>query len=294
MKDAAFCSRCEFSPLRSVLLHKPGPEVGAVEHPAEVLYERAISYPLLEEEYRRLAETFAGLGVAVHWIRPLLVEGEDARLLYNLMYARDLFFMTPAGAVMSRMASPIRRGEVPHARQALERIGAPVVGAIQGGATFEGADALWVTEQLVAVAVGNRTNHEGFAQLREILSAAGVDCVALPPAQRTQHLLGAVQFVDRRRALVRPAIAPAPAIALLQDRGFDIIRVPESAEVRERQAMNIVALAPGKILMPSDCPATKELYAAAGLAITEAPANQLAHGGGGLACAAGILQRAPA
>lgn len=288
------CARCEFAPLEAVLLHRPGPEVEAAADPAAVLYERPIVARTMDEEYEGLARLFVSLGVKTHWIWPELGPKDDRLALYNMMYCRDLFFMTPRGAILSRMASPVRRGEVAHARKALQTLGIPILHEVGGEGTFEGADALWVADDLVAVGVGKRTNSAAFAQLTVVLAADKVRCASLPPPERTQHLLGGVQFVDRGRVLVRTGIVDDVVTAFLRGRDLEVIAVPESTEVRTRQAMNVVVVAPGALVMSADCPETRALYENAGLRVAgEAPISQLINGGGGLACATGILSRSP-
>jgi N-dimethylarginine dimethylaminohydrolase len=287
-----FSSCSETAPLKTVLLHSPGPEVSLVKDPAEALYKKPIIHARIVEEFAGISRMYAGLGVEVLWIRPTLAPSDDRRSLLNLMYARDLFFMTPRGAVLSRMALPVRRGETTHARTALESAGIPIIHEIDGEGTFEGADTLWVKEDLVAVGVGKRTNEPGFKQLQQVLSSDGVRCIALPPPARTQHLLGGVQLVGKGRVLVRTGIVEPPVTAFLRDQGLNIIEVPENGEVRDRQAMNIVVIGPGGLVMPAGCPQTRGLYEHAGLKVAaEAEIGQLVNGGGGLACATGIVRR---
>ena len=291
MKSAC-TARSETAPLRAVLLHSPGPEVSAVKDPAEALYERPIDHARLAEEFAGISRMYAGLGIEVLGMKPAPGPADDPRSLLNLMYARDLFFMTPRGAVLSRMALPVRRGEIVYARAALESAGVPILCAIEAPATFEGADALWVREDLVAVGVGKRTNAEGFAQLQKALAGDGVRCVALPPPARTQHLLGGVQLVGEGRVLVRPGIAEPAVAAFLRERGLVIVEVPEGDEVRSRQAMNVVVTGPGEVVMPAGCPRTRRLYEGAGLRVVgETGIAELVKGGGGLACATGIVRR---
>jgi N-dimethylarginine dimethylaminohydrolase len=285
-------ARAEAAPLKTVLLHRPGPEVGKVDDLAAAHYERPILSALLDEEFTRISAVFAGLGVEVLWLQPVLGPDEDRKCLLNMMYARDLFFMAPKGAVLSRMAFSIRRGEVAHARVALEAADIPIVHEIDGDGTFEGADALWIRKDLVAVGVGKRTNSEAFRQLQRLLAEDGVHCIALPPPDRTQHLLGGIQLVGCGKVLVRTGIVAPRVTDFLTEQGLFVVAIPENEEVRSRQAMNVVVTAPAELVMPARCPQTRALYERAGLRIgAEVEISQLINGGGGLACATGIVRR---
>jgi hypothetical protein len=56
--------------------------------------------------------------------------------------------------------------------------------------------------------------------------------------------------------------------------------------------MNVVVIRPGELVMSAGCPETRALYERAGLKIAaEAVIGQLCNGGGGLACATGIVRR---
>ena len=79
---------------------------------------------------------------------------------------------------------------------------------------------------------------------------------------------------------------------MLKQNRIDITEVPENSEVRLRHAMNFVTVAPGTIIMPSGCPRTKKFFRKAGIRVAaELSVTQFINGGGGLACATGILSR---
>lgn len=274
------------------MLYKPGQEIEGHPAPETVLHVLPIRHQQLSAEFDRLFAFFASQDVKVVPIDPAPI-GDDRLYRYNMMYCRDLLFMTPEGAVLAGMAEPVRRHEVPYAERALKENGIPVLAAVDGGGRFEGADALWMTDRLVAIGVGSRTNREGFEQVRDVLRRMGIECVALPFRRtRTQHLLGAVQIVDADLVLVRSEIVERDVLTFLRERNFTIVHVPENREVLERQAMNIVALSPRTVLMAAGCPMMKAVYADAGLAVAaEIDITELLKGAGGLACATGIIAR---
>lgn len=281
----------EFSQLRSVLLYLPGEEIANHPDPPTIQHLAPINYPELARQLGAVIDRFSELGIEVGVI-PKPADPADCSN-YNMMFCRDLLFMTPAGAIMASMAHEIRRKEVAHAARKLLQKGIPILDSISGDGRFEGADALWINRNLVAVGVGNRTNLAGYEQLKKILAQIGIEATPLPSTQqKTQHLLGSVQIVAKDLALVRTKLAASEVVSFLAKHGFRIVSIPENAEVRSRQAMNTVTVAPNKIVMTAGCPETKRLYRAAGIEIiAELEISQLINGAGGLACATGTLAR---
>lgn len=283
----------EFRRLTSVLLYKPTSEINSYPAPSQILHLRPIEHRSLLLEFDAIIATYKSFGIDVTIIDSAVPLDSDLLYQYNMMYCRDLFFMTPAGAIMANMANVIRSKEPLYAARTLSGLSVPLLHTVFGEGLFEGADALWVKNNLVAVGVGNRTNNQGYKQLKDVLNIQGVECVAIPSTQvTTQHLLGSVQIVDSDLALVRNEIIDSEVIRFLEDHGFMVVKIPENMEVRNRQAMNIVTVAPRTIFMSAGCPCTKLLYEKAGLKIAaELELTQLINGAGGLACATGIVAR---
>src|SRR5512143_2381981 len=292
MAMTGFGSRTEYEKLGAVMLYRPGPEIGNHPDPPLVQHLAPIDYAALTLEFRDIIRAYEARGISVHLIDPAPLS-EDRQYLFNMMYCRDLLFMTPEGAILSKMANPTRSSEVLYAARTLERQGVAVLHAVSGNGRFEGADAIWVGENLVMIGVGSRTNEEAFDQIKGVLRKIDVGCIAVPyRATRTQHLLGAVQIVDKDLALVRHELVDREVLSALEEHNFRMLKVPENREVRTRQAMNIVTIAPRTILMTNQCPETKDLFLQAGLTVAaELELTQLMNGAGGLACATGIISR---
>jgi N-dimethylarginine dimethylaminohydrolase len=282
----------EYKNLASVLLYPPREEIGNYPDSAVIQHLRPIDQTAISVEFDTIIATFANLGIRVIQIDPAPLS-DDRWYLYNMMYCRDLLFMTSEGAILANMANKTRKEEVRYVQRTLTSNGIPVLHAIAGEGRFEGSDALWVKDNLVLVGVGNRTNREAYEQIRSILGKMRVECVALPSYQkRTQHMLGTLQIVDEGLVLVRHEIADKGVMRFLQERHFTVIKIPENGEVLAKQAMNFVTVSPRNILMTAGCPETKEIYLRAGLMIAaELDLTQLMRGAGGLACATGILAR---
>jgi len=281
----------EYEELTSVLLYKPEPAIAAHTDPTAVQHLAPINHEELSEQLDRVIDTFTSLDAHITLIDPPEDPFDSSN--FNMMFCRDLFFMTPEGAILANMANETRRGEVSHAACTFEKGGIPVLHTIFGEGRFEGADALWINKRLIAVGVGNRTNMQGFEQIKAVLRKQGIDSVPLPSTQKaTQHLLGSLQIVDRDLALVREEIISSETITFLKKQDFKIVGIHESPEVRSRQAMNIVTVAPRKVIMTAGCPETRRIYLDAGIeVVAELMISQLINGSGGLACTTGTLAR---
>lgn len=282
----------EYKPLKAVLLCKPHPKIGNVDNPKEALHLAKINYAIIEKEFEQIIKLYKKLKIKVSFIDPFKIENTDERYVLNLIFTRDHFFMTPAGAIMARMFSDIRRSEVKYAERTLKATGVRVRKVIQDSGTFEGADALWVNNRFVIVGVGNRTNLEGFRQIREELKQDRIKCICVPAPQGVLHLLGALQFVDAGLVLIRADLVDPKIINLLKENKIKIIMLSENSEVTKKHAMNFVTIAPRTVIMPAGCPQTKKIYEKSRIRIAaETLIPQLVRGGGGLACATGILAR---
>ncbi len=282
----------EYRRLKAVLLHRPGGEIASIRDPNAAQHLARLDPARLRRELSALAAVYRRLGVVVEWMDGGPFPGKRGTGRWNLMYVRDLFFTTREGAVLARMASLVRAGEEKFAARTLARLGVPINRGVAGRGLFEGADALWLDRETILCGVGGRTNDDGFRQLRQAL--APQDALVLPVRvpRGAQHLLGLLQIVDRRLALLRADIAPASLRRLLGRRGFRVIAIPESEETTTQGGMNVVAVAPRLLVMPSGCPNLKRLYLRSGLRVAaETPAIELLKGGGGIACATGVLWR---
>ncbi|MCK9431370.1 MAG: arginine deiminase family protein [Candidatus Omnitrophica bacterium] len=287
-----FCfSGSEYLRLKTVLLSYPAFRTGKGYSPGAVLHLRKADPGLMREELRKITLMYERFGIKVCLIGIKNVPAGGSSL-FNLMFTRDLFFISPRGAVVSRMASLVRRGEVRYARKALRELGIPLKPVIRAPGAFEGADALWINPETVAVGVGGRTNEEGFRQFEKELNTQGIRCLRLPAPKASLHLLGSLQIVDKNLALVRSdSVAPGTSESLKNNR-FRVIKIRDNEEIREKQAFNFTVIAPRRIIMPAGCPRTKRIFARCGIRVEGViSVRQLVNAGGGLACATGILLR---
>lgn len=279
---------CEFAPLRKVVVFDPQSQPLEISDPEAVQHLRPMDWDKFYKESQNLKSFFTSQNIDVELLRA----DDFSNPPPNIMFARDHFLMTPWGAILSRMASPIRRGEEKWAQLTLARAGVPILGFIHGNGLFEGADALWLNPQMLLLGVGNRTNNEAALQIQNILEVYGVQVALIPLPKTVQHLLGLMQFVSEETALVRTDILDAAILKKLQSHFPHCISIRETSEVTHRQGMNVVCLRPNTIVMPTNCPELKSIYTREGIDVAaEIEISQYLNAAGGIACSVGIISR---
>jgi len=276
----------EIGTLEAVLLAWPGPELDVGDHPDEQLMLGRVDVPEIQRQARAIGDFYRSRGVRVHLHRPSVAPPP------NYVFMRDLFFMTPEGAVLGRPAGEQRAGEERWAAEALALAGVPILRTLRGGATFEGADALWLSPRRVLLGTGVRTNAEGARQLSQLLQGMDVlvEQVALPRTG-VQHLLGVVNLLDHDLAAINGARSDGALLNRLEALGIGAVVVPPGEELLDRRSNNFVTLAPREVVMPARCPATRTQLEARGVVCHELEVSEYIKAAGALGCLTGILSR---
>ena len=276
----------EIGRLRAVLLRRPGPELDAVTDFDAMQMRSDLAPDLARQQHDALAAAYRTHGVTVHTIERGRIDKPNA------MFVRDLMLMTPEGAIVTRPASTVRAGEERLVAEALACLGVPILMSVHGGGTFEGADVAWIDSDLCFLAEGLRTNEEGADQVERMLREIGVaEVVRVGLPHGAMHLDGLLALLDRDLAVIWPRRTPYKIVATLRERGYRFIEVEDEREAQECLPMNVVALAPGEILMPVGGDRLRERYEAAGVRCHVVDIGECIKAGGGLHCMTGFLKR---
>lgn len=248
------------APLRRVLVRRPDEAFGDAD-PARWHYTARPDLEEARREHDALTDLLRAAGAEVIEHPEPQPERADA------IYVFDPALITDRGAILLRMGKALRRGEEEALGRRFQEIGIPLLPALQGEATAEGGDLLWLDSRTLAAGLGFRTNAEGLRQLRIILGTLGVEVVPveLPyfgGPEACLHLLSLISLVDDDLAVVYPPLLSVSFWRLLQDRGFRLIEVPE--EEFPTQGPNVLALAPRKVLMLEGNPVTRRRLEEAG------------------------------
>jgi N-dimethylarginine dimethylaminohydrolase len=141
------------------------------------------------------------------------------------------------------------------------------------------------------VATGHRTNPEGFRQVANLFDEMDIDVIHVGLPFGSMHLMGTLRIFDKDLAVCVPGRVPYDAVAALRDRGFSVYFTPDLDEVSSGQPLNVVTLAPRKILMPGGNPVTEAFYEDLGVDFRTVDLKELIKAAGAVGCLSGILER---
>ena len=247
-------------PLKKVLVRKPDETFGS----ADPTVWHYISQPDLARaraEHDALVTILREFGCEVFYHEAALPEHADA------IFTHDPVIVTDQGSIVLRMGKEQRRGEEGAIAATLEELGVPTLATLEGEATAEGGDLMWLDHDTLAVGRGYRTNAEGLRQLTAALRPLGVETVEvqLPHGEGPDsclHLMSLVSMIDHDLAVVYLPLLPVPFVELLTDRGVGMVEVPD--EEYPTMGPNVLALAQRRCLMIEGNPVTKERLEGAG------------------------------
>jgi N-dimethylarginine dimethylaminohydrolase len=246
--------------LQRVLVRRPDEAFGGAD-PERWHYSSQPDLEAARIEHDALTAVLHGAGCEVLYHEAPLPDHADA------LFTHDPAIVTDAGAVILRMGKTGRRGEEAAMAASFEALGVPVLAVLEGDATAEGGDLLWLDHDTLAVGRGYRTNAEGFRQLTAALRPIGVETVEvqLPHGDGPEsclHLMSFISMLDHDLAVVFPPLVPVPLMELLSERGIALVEVP--AEEYPSMGPNVLALAPRRCLALEGNPVTRQRMEAAG------------------------------
>jgi len=259
----------EWAPMKSVLLHPPGPELTQIANPDQAQMLAIPNWERAKQQHNALSQAFREAEIEVHFVKPDKVPPP------NLMFCADLFFMTTEGAILSRPASNVRAGEERWIARRLADLGIPILRTLRGKAIFEGADAAWIDPNTVLIGNGLRTNRQGIEQVSRVLEELGVECIPVDLPHGSMHLMGLLRFPDQDLAVAWPNRLPWAAVQALRNRGYRVIYLPDEIEANQGGALNFVTLRPGEILMAASNPTTQRFYEEHGITCHTVQVNEL-------------------
>jgi N-dimethylarginine dimethylaminohydrolase len=212
----------------------------------------------------------------------------DDSLSLDAVYTHDASLPTDHGLVLM---NPGKKNRVPeahaHARTAVQ-LDIPIFGKVHAPGCSEAGDMVWLDARTLLIGSGYRTNPEGIAQLREMLSAIGVEVVSAPLPHGTGpeaclHLMSLMSMLDERTVLVDLPWLAVETVELLKSRGLQLIEI-EYAE-RDTLACNVLSLGGRRLVALSENAGTNGKLREAGFDVRTFSGSELCiNGSGGPTC----------
>ncbi|MEG6507672.1 arginine deiminase family protein [Methyloligella sp. 2.7D] len=284
--------------IRSILVHRPGPEmeivsadkripeIGSFGDPETGWYFQSDTLPdiaAMQAQHDGLVQALKDEGIEVFH-----VEGVERNRL-KFCYTRDPLIMVKGGAIVCRMGARIRRGEELPITRTLANIGIPILRTVSGTGVMEGGSFTWIDEKTAAIGVGVRVNREGAEQVGEVLKRQGVDLLIVDLTGYDIHIDVSFLMVDKDLALVNPFGLPYSFLEELKARGIHLIEIDPADDP---WIVNGLAVAPGRLLMPEGASnRTLDRLAKHGVTWKTIPYSAMHKNGGGIHCSTTPLRR---
>ena len=249
-------------PLRRVMMRAPGAAMRAAD-PAKWHYGPGFNPAKAEAQHAALAALIAATEAEIHW----LPSADDG--LSDAIFTQDPSFVTDAGAVLLNMGKPLRRAEPELHRTGYAAMGVPILGQLTGDATVESGDCVWVDAKTLAIGRGARSNQAGISALADMLAPQGISVLGFDLPVWTGpdaclHLMSLISPLAPDLALIYEPLMPYAFWSMLRDRGWLLLRAPESEFIASNGlSLNVLPTAPRDVIMVAGFPKTAALMAAA-------------------------------
>jgi arginine deiminase len=282
----SFGSQSMVAPLRRVIVKRPEEAFRSREHIEKEWKGLAYTRPPDLARASRDHEHFVSL-MRQAGAEALHLPADDRTGLDSL-YTHDPVLITDCGAVIFQTGKTARRGEGPAFADALRRWDVPILGFIDGAATAEAGDMIWLDHETLLVGRGFRTNAAGIEKLSALLVPLGVKVIAveLPywkGPEDVLHLMSFISLLDENLAIVYRRILPVPLFELLTWRGIQLVDVPE--QEYDTLGCNVLAVSPRNVIMVSGNPITRSGLESAGCHVSEFDGSEIClPGAGGPTC----------
>jgi N-dimethylarginine dimethylaminohydrolase len=274
------------APLRRVIVKRPEEafqsDIQIAAQWRELNYLRAPDLAGAKREHEELVRLLKSAGADV------LLLPSDSRTGLDSIYVHDPVLVTDSGAVILQVGKPARQGEGPAFEDALKAWDVAILGRIEGPATAEAGDMVWLDSKTLAIGHGLRTNATGIEALRDLLAPLAIEIVevALPywnGPDEVLHLMSLISLLAEDLAVVYRRLLPVGFLELLVQRGMELIDIDEREF--DTMACNVLALSPRNVAMVRGNPLTRSRLEKAGCSVSEFGGVDLCFpGSGGPTC----------
>ena len=254
------------APLKKVALMKPGKSLFNADA-KKWNYNNKFDPKKIEAVFLSFLNLLQDDKIQIFWMDETQTDIADAIFTY------DASLMTPEGGVLMSLGKNLRKGEQEIHRQFYLENNIPIIGEINGNATAEAGDTLWLDNKTLVIGKGFRTNEDGAYQIKRIMDKIGIQVYIfdLPVYQGKNaclHLMSLISILDDKKALVYSSLLPVGLYKLLLKNNFSLIEAPKKEfELSNTLSTNILATSPGNCIMIDSLPQTRSALEKAGIKI---------------------------
>ncbi|MFP6743424.1 MAG: arginine deiminase family protein [Alphaproteobacteria bacterium] len=277
--------------IRLILMHRPGNEMKVIDPSKRIAatggfgdvergwyWQSDVIPPMAElhAQHDALVATLRAEGAEVVF----LDEVEDDGI--KSVYTRDSSFAVKGGAIVTRLARTIRRGEEAHVSKTLANLGMPILRTIHGEGMVEGGSFAWLNSETAVIGRSICVNDTGIRQVAQVLEEQGVELLVVDMGGYHIHIDGALCMLDKDVAIIDPNQLPYWFLKRLEAMG---IRTIETTPADSSWIINCLAVSPGRVIMPPGATnQTMDNLAQAGIDIINLDYDKVALNGGGIHC----------
>ena len=277
--------------IRLCLMHRPGDEMNIIDPAMRIdeigsygdrqkgWYFQSDVIPDWDEfrsQHDQLVQVLQAEGVEVVFLDSVEEDGIKS------VYTRDSSIVTKGGALVTRLARSIRRGEEAHVSKTLANLGMPILRTLHGTALMEGGSFAWLNPKTAVIARSICVNDEGCDQVEQVLNAQGVELLRIDMTGYDIHIDGALTMIDVNVAIVDPDLLPYSFLRKLDEMGITAVEIDAQDDP---WIVNCLAVAPGRVIMPRGIsPATEARLQQLNIEVIEIDYDKLQLNGGGIHC----------
>jgi N-dimethylarginine dimethylaminohydrolase len=277
--------------IRLCLMHRPGDEMNIIDPSMRI--DEIGSYGDLQKGWYFQSDVIPDWdefrSQHDHLVQVLQTEGVEVVFLDSVeadgiksVYTRDSSVAIKGGALVTRLARSIRRGEEAHVSKTLANLGMPILRTLHGTALMEGGSFAWLNSQTAVIARSICVNDEGCDQVEQVLNAQGVELLRIDMTGYDIHIDGALTMIDVNVAIVDPDLLPYSFLRQLDEMGITAVEIDAQDDP---WIVNCLAVAPGRVIMPRGISsATEARLQRLNIDVIEIDYDKLQLNGGGIHC----------
>lgn len=247
---------------------------------------------VMKKQHDGLVKVLESHGVEVHYLEPPeKAYGPYSRM--RMLWATASAFVINGGAIIPRYGlAPWRRGPEVLLTKKLVELGCPILYTIHGKGVLElGGNGIWLDPKHLLIGIGPSGNLDGVNQVKDVFHRAGVEEIQLAYFTGAIHLDLVFGLANAWLGVVDKRHLNHETIVYLTRKGIKLLEVPP--EECENSGCNLLALEPGKVIIPAGCPVTTERLRKEGVTVIELEMSEFVKTGGAAHCAVAELIRDP-